>query len=86
MGFEQLEYTLVEGELTAVCVTFDKNLEKKISLEYLLQNSTGKCMHSVNNLIMRPHPFIVNIYGNNLVTLGFDSLRLLVCYIGHFSV
>ena len=48
MGFEQLEYTLVEGELTTVCVTFDQNLEKKISLVYLLQNSTGKRISATN--------------------------------------
>ena len=52
MGFEQLEYTLVEGELTAVCVTFDKNLEKTISLDYLLQNLTGKSSLAANYNLM----------------------------------
>lgn len=41
MGFEDLEYSLMEGENTLVCVTFDKDLERAITLEYSLENSTA---------------------------------------------
>ena len=74
MGFEQLEYTLLEGELTAVCVTFDKNLDKTISLDYILQNSTGKSILAENyNLMLK----LLNVQTMmSLHNLGY--LRLVV--------
>lgn len=41
MGFEEREYTLVEGENTYVCITFDKKLEKEIVVKYFLENSSA---------------------------------------------
>lgn len=41
LGFEELEYTVVEGENTTVCVTFDRKLEKEIRVYYFLQNSSA---------------------------------------------
>lgn len=38
VGFEDQTYTIQEGVDMEVCVTFDKKLEKYLSIEYFLNN------------------------------------------------
>ena len=37
VGFESPTYTISEGSSTSVCLTFDRKLEKSISLNYTLE-------------------------------------------------
>ena len=39
VGFEMKEYILVEGDTSSVCVTYNKVLEKSISVNYTLMNA-----------------------------------------------
>ena len=56
MGFEQKDYTLVEGKNTTVCVTIDRNLEKEIVVKYFL--ALKKYTLSNNRLVR----LLLNVY------------------------
>ena len=38
VGFEDLEYTLVDGEIMNVCFTIDMDLEKSLAIDYSLNS------------------------------------------------
>jgi hypothetical protein len=41
VGFQELEYTSMEGENTLVCVDINRKLEKPVSVKYTLGNSSA---------------------------------------------
>ena len=45
VGYEMTDYVLNEDSISTLCVTFNKVLEKSISVEYNLKNGimSGKC-------------------------------------------
>ncbi len=43
VGFEEKNYTLVEGENSTICLTFDKKLEKSITVYSTLMTVSGGC-------------------------------------------
>ena len=43
LGFERIDYTLTEGFFTTICLTFDMDLEKPISVNFSMDSITPFC-------------------------------------------